>query len=297
MSTQYTPESLPLAIPAGNYRNARAWNASLVAGAAVFGVFVLVALCASWFAPFDPLDQNLMNRMLPPAFMNGGNWTHPLGTDALGRDTLSRLIFGARASLIVSVVAVLISGTIGSGLGIAAGYFGGRIDSAIMFIVTTRLAMPVALVALAVVALYGPSLRNLTIVLGLLVWDRFAVVLRNSTALIRSMDYVIAIRAVGASDLHILVRELLPNLLPLLIVVATFEMASLVLLESAFSFLGLGVQPPMPSWGLMIAEGREHLLFKPWIVAIPGFAIAIFVWSINLLGDGLRVVVAPETAL
>jgi peptide/nickel transport system permease protein len=238
-----------------------------------------------------------MNRMLPPAFMNGGNWTHPLGTDALGRDTLSRLIFGARASLIVSVVAVLISGTIGSGLGIAAGYFGGRIDSAIMFIVTTRLAMPVALVALAVVALYGPSLRNLTIVLGLLVWDRFAVVLRNSTALIRSMDYVIAIRAVGASDLHILVRELLPNLLPLLIVVATFEMASLVLLESAFSFLGLGVQPPMPSWGLMIAEGREHLLFKPWIVAIPGFAIAIFVWSINLLGDGLRVVVAPETAL
>ncbi len=268
-----------------------------VVGGVIFLGIVLVALCAAWVAPFDPLEQTLKNRMLPPVFLEGGNWTHLLGTDTLGRDTLSRLIFGARASLVVAVVAVLLSGAIGAALGIAAGYFGGRVDAAIMFVVTTRLAMPVALVALAVVALYGPSLTNLTLVLGLLVWDRFAVVLRNATALIRTMDYVTAIRAVGASDLQILVRDVVPNLLPVFIVVATFEMAALVLLESAFSFLGLGVQPPMPSWGLMIAEGREHLLFKPWIVAIPGLAIAIFVWSINLLGDGLRDLVAPETVL
>ena len=294
------PETLhdAAAGPGGTMLRApRVWHASLVIGAAGFLAVVLVALCAAWIAPFDPLEQNLMNRMLPPVFLDGGDWTHPLGTDAVGRDTLSRLIFGVRASLMVSVVAVVMSGMIGASLGIAAGYFGGRVDAAIMFIVTTRLAMPVALVALAVVALYGPSLLNLTMVLGLLVWDRFAVVLRNATALIRTMDYVTAVRALGASDLQILAREVLPNLLPVIIVVATFEMASLVLLESAFSFLGLGVQAPTPSWGLMIAEGREHLLFKPWIVAIPGFAVAVFVLSINLLGDGLRDLVAPETAL
>lgn len=275
----------------------RSRHLGFVAGATIFLVVVGVALGAPWIAPFDPLEQNLAVRMLPPVFLDGGSWRHPLGTDAVGRDTLSRLIFGVRASLVVSVVAVAMAGAIGASLGIAAGYFGGRIDVAIMFIVTTRLAMPVALVALAVVALYGPSLANLTMVLGLLVWDRFAVVLRNATALVRTMDYVTAIRAVGASNLQILAREVLPNVLPVLIVVATFEMASLVLLESAFSFLGLGVQPPMPSWGLMIAEGREHLLFKPWIVAIPGVAIAVLVLSINLLGDGLRDLVAPETAL
>jgi len=275
----------------------RRWRPNLIAGATIFAVLVLTALFAAWIAPFDPLAQDLVNRMRPPVFLEGGNWIHPLGTDAVGRDTLSRLIYGVRTSLFVSVVAVLLSAAIGAGLGIAAGYFGGRIDAAIMFVVTTRLAMPVALVALAVVALYGPSLQNLTLVLGLLMWDRFAVILRNATALVRSMDYVTAIRAVGASHLQILVREVLPNLLPVLIVVATFEMASLVLLESTFSFLGMGVEPPTPSWGLMIAEGREHLLFRPWIVAIPGCAIALFVLAINLLGDGLRDLVAPETNL
>jgi len=275
----------------------RPWPARLVIGAVLFAALLLMGLGAAWIAPHDPLAQDLVNRMRPPVFLEGGNWAHLLGTDAVGRDTLSRLIFGVRTSLVVSVVAMLLAALIGASLGIAAGYFGGRVDAAIMFLVTTRLAMPVALVALAVVALHGPSLRNLTLVLGFLMWDRFAVVLRNATALVRSMDYITAIRAVGASDLQILLREVLPNLLPVLIVVATFEMASLVLLESTFSFLGMGVEAPTPSWGLMIAEGREHLLFRPWIVAIPGCAIALFVLAINLLGDGLRDLVAPETRL
>lgn len=266
-----------------------------VAGGVLLALIVAIALFAPLVSPYDPVEQNLAHRLLPPVFFEGGTWAHPLGTDALGRDTLSRIFYGARVSLMVAAVAVLVSGVIGTTLGVLAGYFGGWVDSAIMFVVTTRLAMPVALVALAVVALYGASLENLILVLGLVVWDRFAVILRNSAALIRTMDFVAATRAMGASTARILVVDVLPNLLPTLIVIATFEMGTLVLLEAAFSFLGFGVQPPTPSWGLMIAEGREHLLFKPWMVAIPGFAIALLVLSINLVGDGLRDLAAPET--
>lgn len=295
--TSATSPSHGLDVVDAQSRPLRRRHLGLAVGIAVFSAIVLVAVFAPWIAPHDPIAQSLPDRMLPPVFVEGGSWRHALGTDAVGRDILSRLIHGVRASLVVSIIAVMMSAAIGSCLGIAAGYFGGRTDAVIMFVVTMRLAMPVALVALAVVAVLGPSLRNLVLVLGLLAWDRFAVVLRNATALVRTQDYVIATRALGASNLRILLLEVLPNVLPVLIVVATFEMASLVLLESAFSFLGLGVQAPTPSWGLMIAEGREHLLFKPWIVAIPGVAIAVLVWSINLLGDGLRDHVAPETRL
>jgi peptide/nickel transport system permease protein len=269
----------------------------LVAGSAIFVAILVLGLLAPLFAPFDPVAQSLANRMIPPVFLEGGTWSHPLGTDALGRDYLSRLIYGTRVSLTVAVVAVAVSGLIGTALGVAAGYFGGRVDAAIMFFVTTRLAMPVALVALAVVAQFGASLGLLVLVLGLLVWDRFAIVTRNATALIAHMDYVTAARAVGASNARIVLAEVLPNLLPVIIVIATFEAANVVLLEAAFSFLGLGVQPPTPSWGLMIAEGREQLLFKPWMVTIPGIAIALLALAINLLGDGLRDLLAPDATL
>src|SRR6266496_1765322 len=186
-----------------------------------------------------------------------------------------------------------ISGLIGTTLGLAAGYFGGRVDTLVMFTTTVRLAMPLILVALAVVATVGGSLWVVVLVLGLLKWDRFAVVMRAATQQVRGLDYVAAAECVGASTRRIILGEILPNVLPHLIVVATIEAASAILLEAALSFLGLGVQPPLPSWGLMIAEAKVYMFFSFWLIAIPGTALAILVLAINMLGDGIRDVTAP----
>lgn len=255
---------------------------------------VFAAFFAPWIAPHDPFDQDLLNRIVPPVWYDGGSWEHVLGTDHLGRDYLSRLIYGARISLIIGFATALISGVIGTVLGVTAGYFGGRIDMVITFVITTRLAMPVILVALAVVALIGSSLETVILVLGLLLWDRYALVMRASTMQARSMDYVVAAQALGCSTVRILLSEIMPNLLNNLIVVATLEIAHAVILEAALSFLGLGVQPPLPSWGLMVAEGREYILFDPWLITIPGLMLFLLVLSVNLLGDGIRDVTAPE---
>ena len=179
-------------------------------------------------------------------------------------------------------------------MGVAAGYFGGRVDMVVTFLINVRLAMPVVLVALAVVALVGGSLEVVILVLGLLLWDRFAVVMRASTMQIRAMDYVTAARAVGCSTRRIVATEIMPNVANSLIVVATLEMAHAILLEAALSFLGLGVQPPTASWGLMVSEGRDMLLFDPWLITIPGVALFVLVLAINLLGDGVRDLSAPE---
>ncbi len=266
----------------------------------MFGGIVLVlilamALLAPVLAPHDPYDQELTRRLINPIWHAGGTQTHPLGTDSMGRDYLSRLMYGARISLLIGIAAMLISGIIGSTLGIAAGYFGGKVDMVISFMITVRLAMPVVLVALAVVALIGGSLQVVILVLGFLIWDRFAVVMRSSTQQIRSADYINAARAVGCSTLRILLTEILPNTLNNLIVVATLEMARAILLEAALSFLGLGVQPPLPSWGLMVSEGRDYMLFSPWMITIPGVTLVLLVLSINLLGDGIRDITAPES--
>ena len=265
----------------------------LLAGAGIVAVLVAVAVLAPVLAPHDPYAQSLMARMEKPVFM-GGTWEHPLGTDHLGRDYLSRLIYGARVSLLIGTVAALISGLIGSAMGIAAGYFGGKTDAVVTFLINVRLAMPVVLVALAVVAILGGSLTVVTVVLGLLLWDRFAVVMRASTLQVRRRDFVAASRAVGASTPRILFTEILPNVANNLIVVATLEMAHAILLEAALSFLGLGVQPPIPSWGLMVSEGKNMMLFEPWLVLIPGAVLFLLVLAINLMGDGLRDVSAPE---
>jgi peptide/nickel transport system permease protein len=207
---------------------------------------------------------------------------------------LSRIIYGARVSLIIGISTALISGIIGCALGVTAGFFGGRVDAVISFIFAVRLSMPVVLIALAVVAIVGGSLETVVAVLGLLLWDRYAVVMRSATQQVRSLDYVAAAQAIGCSTTRIICTEILPNVLSNLIVVATFEVAHAILLEAALSFLGLGVQPPLPSWGLMIAEGREHLLFEPWVIVIPGLALSILVLAVNMLGDGLRDIAAPE---
>jgi peptide/nickel transport system permease protein len=179
-------------------------------------------------------------------------------------------------------------------MGLLAGYFGGRIDMAVTFMVTTRLAMPVILVALAVVAIIGSSLWIVILVLGLLKWDRFAVVMRSATQQVRSLDYITAAQASGASTARIILREVLPNIAPHLIVVATLEAASAILLEAALSFLGLGVQPPLPSWGLMVSEAKAYMFFSFWLIALPGTALALLIFAINLAGDGLRDVISPE---
>jgi peptide/nickel transport system permease protein len=260
----------------------------------LLAVIVLFALFAPFIAPYDPYAQDLKNRLVPPAFMQGGSSTHLLGTDGLGRDYLSRVIYGARVSLMIGVLTALMSGLIGAALGVTAGYFGGKVDAAICYVLAVRLSMPVVLIALAVVAIVGGSLSAVIIVLGLLLWDRYAVVLRSATQQVRALDFVAAAQAVGASTPRIVLTEVLPNVMSSLIVVATFEVAHAILLEAALSFLGLGVQPPLPSWGLMIAEGRQYLLFEPWVIVIPGIALSILVLSVNMLGDGIRDLAAPE---
>lgn len=265
----------------------------LIIGASIVTLMVLIAIFAPVLAPHDPYAQSLLHRMKPPVFL-GGTWEFPLGTDHLGRDYLSRLIYGARVSLLIGLVAALISGVIGTALGVAAGYFGGRVDAVVTFLINVRLAMPVVLVALAVVAILGGSLQVVICVLGLLLWDRFAVVMRASTLQIRGREYVSAARAIGASTPRLILSEIMPNIVNNLIVIVTLEMAHAILLEAALSFLGLGVQPPTPSWGLMISEGKQMMLFEPWLVLIPGVVLFFLVLAINLLGDGLRDVTAPE---
>jgi peptide/nickel transport system permease protein len=265
----------------------------LLIGAVVLIILTIIAILAPWIAPHDPYAQSLMTRMEPPVFMRG-TWEHPLGTDHLGRDYLSRLIYGARISLLIGAVAALISGLIGTAMGVAAGYFGGKVDAVVTFLINVRLAMPVVLVALAVVAILGGSLQVVIMVLGLLLWDRFAVVMRASTMQVRRREYVAVAQVIGASTPRILLSEIMPNIANNLIVVVTLEMAHAILLEAALSFLGLGVQPPTPSWGLMVSEGKNMMLFEPWLVLIPGAVLFVLVLAINLMGDGLRDVTAPE---
>lgn len=266
----------------------------MMIGSTIVVLVVLIAILAPLIAPHDPYHQDLLNRLKPPVWDSRGSSEHIFGTDHLGRDYLSRLIYGSRISLLIGIGAALISGIIGTFLGVMAGYFGGRVDMVVTFLITVRLSMPVVLVALAVVAIVGGSLQVVIGVLGLLLWDRFAVVMRSSTLQIRSMDYITAARAVGCSTTRILMTEVMPNVVNNLIVIATLEIAHAIILEAALSFLGLGVQPPLPSWGLMVSEGKDMMLFEPWLITIPGVALFALVLSVNLLGDGMRDVTAPE---
>jgi len=267
----------------------------LIIGAVIFLLILVVALLAPWLAPYDPAAQDMLNRVTPPVWMERGTWAHVLGTDGLGRDYLSRLIYGARISLLIGVSAVIASGLIGITLGVVAGYFGGKVDLVINYLIMTRLTLPVVMVGLAVVSVVGSSLTIIVLVLGLLLWDRFAIVTRSATMQLREQEFILASRAMGSTVRQILSQEILPNLIDKIAVIATFEIAHAILLEATLSFLGLGVRPPTPSWGLMIAEARQFLLFDPWLMMIPGAALFILVISINFVGDGLRDVAAPDT--
>ncbi len=260
-------------------------------------VILLVVVCALFpglLAPQDPFEQALTLRLRPPSFMERGVAGYWLGTDHLGRDTLSRIIYGARVTLIVSVFAVLVSGIAGVWLGLVAGFFGGRADAIILRLIDVQLAFPVVLLVIALVAVVGPSLTNLIILMGLSAWPRFARIVRGSVLSVRNLEFVEAARAVGASKMRIMLRHVLPNILSAIIVYASFELARMILLEATLSFLGLGVQPPDPTWGGMISDGKKYLTLSTAVSLFPGLAIAAVILAFNILGDELRDALDPQ---
>lgn len=256
-------------------------------GGAVLVLTVLVAIFAPLISPHSPYDQSLADRLVKPVFI-GGSWEHILGTDHLGRDVLSRLIYGSRMSLAVGFGTILISAVLGIGLGLTAGFRGGRTDAFVVFLLTVRLSLPIMLAAISLVGLFGNSLGLMMLILAFFLWDQFLVVSRALAMRLKNAEFVLAARAAGFSDLHIMLREVLPNMLGPLVIVATLEMAHAIMLESALSFLGLGIRPPAASWGLMIAEAKDFVYFEAWLVNIPGFAIFALVAGITLFGEGLR---------
>ena len=287
--SQQTAEEILEPTPMTKLRRRIFKNHSFLIGALILLVIIAIAVLAPLIAPHDPYDQDLARRLMNPFWHDKKtDGLFLFGTDKVGRDYLSRLIYGAQISLLIGFLTVLISGIIGTALGVIAGYFGGRVDMVVNFIINTRLAMPVFLVAMAAVVAFGASIHVVIMVLGLFLWDRFAVVMRSITMQARDLDYVTAARAIGCSTPYIIIREIFPNVLSSLTVVATVEMANAILLEAALSFLGFGVQAPTPSWGLMLNEGREYMFFSPWLLALPGTGLFLLVLSINLFGDGLR---------
>jgi peptide/nickel transport system permease protein len=239
-------------------------------------------------APLDPVEQNVIERLTPPVFLPGGTREHVLGTDHLGRDVLSRLVYGARVALVVGITTVLVSGLAGLAIGLVAGYFGGWADTTFMRLLDIQLSMPFMLLALTIIGILGPSLQNIVIVLALTGWVVYARVVRAEILSLRTREFVAACRSLGGSDTRIILRHLLPNVRSSVIVVSTVEVARMMLLESALSFLGLGVRPPTPSWGAMLADGRIYLASAWWLATFPGLAISFTVLAINVMGDWLR---------
>src|SRR5438093_361614 len=290
----------PAALRAGPPRMSlrRLWRFKWgVAATAIILTIVGSAVWAPWISPWDPLSVDIRHRLGPPAWMDGGTRAHVLGTDQVGRDLLSRVIYGGRVSLIIGVAAVLVSSSIGVLLGLAAGYFAGRMDWTIMTLVNVMLTFPFVLLALAVIAVLGPSLVNMIIVLGIADWPLYARVIRAETLAIREREFIMAGRALGMSHPRIIFRQILPNLVSLIVVIATLQVARVIILESFLSFLGLGVQPPTPAWGNMLGEGRVYMLNSWWIAAFPGLAIFVTTLVINLIGNALRDWLDPHMKL
>ena len=269
---------------------------------ALFGLGVVVtvllaAAFAPWLTPFDPLEQDINQRLREPGWQTAEGRVHVLGTDHLGRDILARVIFGSRIALVVGLSAVLISGVLGMAIGLVSGYFGGKVDDFFMRLADIQLAFPFILLAIAVIGVLGPSLRNIIIVIGVSSWVVYARVVRGEVLSIREREFVQAAIALGSRDGRVLVRHVLPNAFTPWLVVATLDMARVIVIESALSFLGLGVQPPTPTWGGMLADGRVYLSTAWWLATFPGLAILVTVLGINLLGDGLRDALDPRLKL
>lgn len=290
-------DGLAARLPAGAHHEsfwAAAWrrlrrHRLATLGMGIIAGIVLLAVFAPWVAPADPLAIDYAHPAVPPGVAG-----HLLGTDAVGRDILARLIYGTRVSLQVGLVAVGIAATLGTAVGLAAGYYGGWVDSVLMRTVDVFLAFPVIVLAIGIIAVLGPSLVNVMIALGLVAWTTYARVVRGQVLVLRELEFVHAARALGAGDRRVLVRHILPNTLAPVIVLATVGMATAIIAEAALSFLGLGVQPPTPSWGTMLNEGRGFLRTAPHISTFPGLAIMLTVLGFNFLGDGLRDALDPR---
>ena len=257
-------------------------------------VLVIPALFAELIAPHDPIDGNLRARLLPPAWTDGGDWSYPLGSDRQGRDILSRMIFGARTAALVSLAALAVGGIIGSVLGLVAGYFGSWWDHVIMRLVDINLSLPLILLALVLVVLFEPGTATTVAVVALLLWSRYARQVRAEVLTLKEMDFVARARVAGASNLRIVFRHILPNVFNTIIVLATLQVGNVILLEASLSFLGAGIPPPDPAWGVMVAEGRDFIVTSWWLSVIPGLAIMFTVLSMNLLGDWLRDYLDPR---
>lgn len=255
---------------------------------------VVTALLSPYVAPHNPIRERLIDRLLPPAWVEDGEWRYLLGTDHLGRDLVSRIIYGSRVSLVVGLAAVAIGGALGIALGVAAGFLGGQTDEVIMAVADMQLAFPTILFAIAIIAVLGPSFINLVIVIGISGWVTYARIARGQVLSVREKEFVEAIRAQGGSQWRIVWRHILPNILSPLIVVATLDLARTIILESTLSFLGLGIQPPTPSWGGMLSDGREYLLSAWWIATFPGVALMLTALSFNRLGDWVRDLTDPR---
>jgi len=251
-------------------------------------LLVLPAALAPQVAPYDPLRGSLSKRLKAPAWQEGGSMQHPLGTDKLGRDILSRIIYGARVSLAVSLVAIVVGGVIGTSFGLVSGYFGGRVDGLLMRLVDISLSLPTILLALVLVAAVGPSFWTVITVLVVLLWARYARLVRGETLSIKERDFIARARVAGASHVRIMAKYIFPNVINSLIVLATLQVGYVILLESALSFLGAGLPRPTPAWGLMVADGRELIVSAWWVSMFPGLAIMLTVLALNLLGDWLR---------
>ena len=269
----------------------------LAVGSGVVLLAVACAILAPWLSPHDPYLQAIGDRLMPPVWDAGGSWRHPLGTDPLGRDLLSRIIYGARVSISAGALAVVLAMILGVLMGLLAGYYGGGADTVISNLVNIMLAFPFLLLALAAIAVVGPSFTNMIVVLGVTGWPVYTRVVRAETLKFREREFVQAARALGLGSPRIIWGHVLPNLANTIIVMASLEVARMIILESFLSFLGLGIQPPTPSWGAMLGEGRVYMLTSWWLAAFPGAAIFVTTLGINLLGDGLRDVLDPYRVL
>lgn len=269
-------------------------NRPALVGAGIYAGFVLMAVLAPLLAPADPLEQTLTDRLKPPAWLAGGGPERLLGADNLGRDILSRLIYGARVSIVVGAATVAACALLGSVLGAVAGYWRGRVDAGLMLILDIWMAFPSLVLAIALSAALGPSLPNLILALVLTGWVAYCRVVRGEVLSLREREFVLAARVCGASGVRIVARHLLPNVLAPILVLATLEMATVIIAEAALSFLGLGVQAEQPTWGGMLNDGRQFLRQAWWLAAFPGAAISLLVLGINLFGDGLRDALDPR---
>ena len=254
----------------------------------VLAALVLTAVFAAYLAPQSPTEGDITQKLIPPIWMERGDWEHPLGTDRFGRDVLSRIIYGSRISLLVSLIAIGVAGTFGTALGLLSGYRGGLIDAVLMRLTDIALSLPLILIAVVLVAVSEPSFRNVILVIALLLWPRFARQVRGETLAIKQQDFVALAVVAGRSSWWIMSRHIFPNVVPTLLVITTLQVGYVILLEGTLSFLGVGVPPPNPAWGLMIADGRGFLATAWWISLFPGLAMLLIVLAVNLMGDWLR---------